>query len=685
MNAIWWGKEADSSARARINGGGPDAGKPRLLEGAANRIREAIRNRIPSFTPEWTNLRAEDAGVALVRLFSEQVQPVLLRLNRLPDKALIEYLRLAGISPLPARPATAMLQFEVAAGAPQSVLVPRGFQVQAPPADDSPDPVIFETTRDLYAAPVKIERLVALDNGLFREIDQDTESAEGGFLPFGKKPLIGNAFLIGLDGNIVPGPALSLGIAVAAAPGSPPPAAAGGVAPLPVNAAPLLRWELFDGGSVQTLEVIRDETGNLINSGVVELRLPRTWRTTLLQAGDEKALRYLRLRMINGRFNEPPQLAFVQVNSVPVIAARTIRNEALQPVAGSGGRAFQLSQTPILPRSLVLEIEEGSGSTDPFLVEDTTDSQGVRLWQEVPELSGFGPDDRVYTLDPLDGIVGFGDGTNGKAVPRGFRNIRARAYQVGGGKAGAVEDDAIKTMVNSAPFVTGVTNTLPASGGADREAREETSRRGPQAIRARNRSVTTADYELMALAASGIVVERAHAVSGLHPSFPGALIPGVVCLFAVPPKRDTGPPTPDEQSLKALATYLSDHVAPAGVEVVAAAPTYHKVRVEMTMLLAVSTDVGAAVRRMLDAIDTYLDPLTGGEDGLGWPFGGPIRYAPFIRHLLGAVPEVTAIPQLNLVVDKVRQAACTDYFLPPHALIWPDSHQVVPQQVREGS
>ena len=54
---------------------------------------------------------------------------------------------------------------------------------------------------------------------------------------------------------------------------------------------------------------------------------------------------------------------------------------------------------------------------------------------------------RVYVLDPATGVLQFGDGVHGAAVPDGFRNVRALVYQVGGGAAGAVEAETITTQI----------------------------------------------------------------------------------------------------------------------------------------------------------------------------------------------------------------------------------------------
>src|SRR6185369_16312567 len=132
-------------------------------------------------------------------------------------------------------------------------------------------------------------------------------------------------------------------------------------------------------------------------------------------------------------------------------------------------------------------------------------------------------------------------------------------------KSGRCRRRRHNNVLSSVPFIKKVTNPWPANGGLDTEKREQTLKRGPQEIRARGRAVTTADYALLAREAEGALIERAHAVSGLHPAFPGRPIPGVVGVFVVPPDRGEGPPPiADEDTLRAVATHLSKFAAPAG-------------------------------------------------------------------------------------------------------------------------
>jgi hypothetical protein len=692
MSEVWWGKEAGQKRRPRITRG-RDQAVPRLelLPASRNDVTEELLGRRQSFTADWTSARPTDAGIALVKLFSEEMEPVLERLNRLPEKAFVDFLDLAGVSPVPARPAAALLEFEVSESAPQSVSINKGFQVGARPATGQGDLVIFETEQSLFAAPAKIAEAHTQQQSAFKAVD-----LKSSFQPFGNRPEAGNALLIGLSGNIEPGPTISLGLRIAAPADAPPPVPIGGIAPLSLAPPALLEWSVLDDGSFEAAEVVFDETGGLQHSGVIELQLPARWRPGFVDGLQSKEpLRWLRLRLAFGTYKEAPKLAAVKLNMARAIAARTIFNEALESILSSRGRQWRLSQRPILPDSLIIEVDDGGFDINSApevnatsITERADDAQGnggstqkskTRRWRQVPDLASHKADDEVYVVDPLSGIVTFGDGKNGAQVPQGFRNVRAASYRVGGGAAGAVAAGAISVKLSSASFVTKVGNPWPATGGADRETQQQALQRGPQQIRARGRAVTVADYELLARNATGALVERAHAVAGLHPLFPGKPIPGVVGIFVVPPAEAEGIPTPNEETLRAIARYLSEEVAPAGIEIVAAAPRYHRIRLEAEITIMAAEDATDVVRRVLKELDRYLHPLTGGEDRTGWPFGGRLHHQSLIR-MLTAVAGVSDVSNLNIIADGIRRKDCDDFVPAAHALLLPEVHQIVAKQ-----
>ena len=109
MSGPWWGKES----RGDVPRGFADP--LTLVTDAIPSISAEVLARAATFTPDWTRRGADDAGMAMVRLFSILTEPVHTRINRLPEKSFVEYLGAGGIQPLSATPAEAMLEFTISA------------------------------------------------------------------------------------------------------------------------------------------------------------------------------------------------------------------------------------------------------------------------------------------------------------------------------------------------------------------------------------------------------------------------------------------------------------------------------------------------------------------------------------------------------------------------------------------
>jgi predicted phage baseplate assembly protein len=662
---VWWERDAQNRASGRIvPGPSPTGEQPELLDARREAVRADVTSRIPGYTPDWNNPDRQDAGVALVRLFGTQAEPVLSRINRLPEKVLAEHLETAGVRRRPAGAAVALLEFTVTPPDGASVLVPAGFQAAA-------GQVVFETERDLYATPATIGVLAVEESGLLEPVGLGPSGPAQPFAPVGRDPKPGSALWIGLAGDASPYPSLSIGFVVVADVPAP---VDSGIIPLP---APLVRWEVLNGTRFVPAEVVYDETGGLRASGTVEIRVPRTWEPGQVPgARPSPPLRWLRLRIAHGAFATPPVLSGLRLNMVAATAAATIRDEPLQPIqdpSTTTRRRMRLSQVPILAGTVVIEVDDDPGG-DLF----GTTAASTSRWREVESLANYGPEDRVFVVDYATGEVTFGDGVNGARVPLGFRNVRALRYRVGGGTAGAVRAGAVNGVITALPFVTGVSNPFPASGGTDQEPDADTIRRGVGELRARGRAVAPADYGLLAVRAPGASVARAHGVPGLHPDHAGVPIPGVVGVLVVPPEENPEePPVPTAATLRAVADFLTRAVAPAGVTVVTAPATYHQVAVEAWVVLDPDQERAGVLSRAGDALSTYLDPLRGGENGAGWPFGGALRHTLLVRRLL-AVDGVLAVSQLSLIVDGLRLPPCTDHALPPNTLIWPERPLLIP-------
>jgi hypothetical protein len=648
--------------------------EPQLLEAQRTPAMRELLTRAAAYTPEWSNQTTVDAGFAFARLFVELREPVAQKLNRLPEKVFVEFLRAAGISILPQQPARAMLTFAVDEDAPGPITLPQGFQVSVAAADGSSEPVTFETERTLSAAPLTLVAAFRQAAALPEEIDLTAALADNapGWLPFGARPRTGSSLLIGFSGTMAARPTLALAIVLAAKTGAPPPVARG-IGVVSATQSVLLRWDVLDGGTFEPATIVRDETRDLTQTGIVELRVPERWRAgTPLGINRDDVTFWLRVRLAHGEFPTVPVVRSLHVNAVEAIATRTIRDEVLEYAPSSDSRRMLISQTPVLP-----------GSLDLVVIERGVDRDTPVPWQVTENLAAHGPEDRVFTLDVDRGELMFGDGVHGARLPRGFRHVVARSYQISSGLSGRVRADSSFDLVSSVPFVSAATNPLPASGGRNVEARALTLRRGPEQLRARGRAVTPADYVLLAKQVPGSDVARAHTLSGSDLRFPGAAVPGTVSVLLVSSDRGAQPPLPDAGTLESVAAWMTANVAPAGIQIVTGAPQFVRVGVRTAVVLRPGADAGVTVALALRNLQDFLHPLRGGDSRDGWPFGGVIRFQSLVRMLLDRTAGLLAVSRLNLVVDGTSRAHCLDYALPPSALIWPAGHEVIP--VTEGS
>ena len=171
---------------------------------------------------------------------------------------------------------------------------------------------------------------------------------------------------------------------------------------------------------------------------------------------------------------------------------KATHGETRQQVLGSGDgskplQQFTLKQSPLT--YLAAATPAGADSTLKVRVDEV-------LWREKDRLVGLGPKDRAYitrTDDEDKTTIIFGDGQHGARLPTGVENVDA-VYRTGIGKLGNVADEQISLLATRPLGVKGVINPLRASGGADRESRDQARRNAPLAVMALDRLVSVQDY-----------------------------------------------------------------------------------------------------------------------------------------------------------------------------------------------
>jgi uncharacterized phage protein gp47/JayE len=676
----------------------------------ADLVAEA-RSRIPRYAPEWTDHNDSDPGITLVQLFAWLGEIILFRLNRVPDRNYIEFLKLIGVERKPAAPARAELTFKLSNPDKDFVTVPRGAQVGAqaieppsaagaaePPPEDE-EPVTFETDEPINALGATLAEVQVFDGVNF--VPYTVQNRPGGesYPAFGTRAREGSALMLGFaTNNKFPTVEVNLAVRVYVDPAL----LREVTCDLPeesIRPPAGVQWEYWDGGSWRRLDVVSDETRSLTRSGHVYFRGPKDIRKDKLGAltkPDDPSLFWLRLRLVRSQYEMPPYLDAVLTNTVRATAVRTVRDETVGASVGEPNQTFTLRNRPVYasaPFPLDERLRQKRARTQPPTEEEQAaldralrerelrkgfwlevdEGQGFKPWEEVEDFFNSGADDRHYTLDRATGEVRFGDGERGAIPVAGVNNVVVRYYRHGGGARGNAGAGTVTDLQTSVTGVESVTNNYPAEGGSDEEKIADTKARAPLEIKSRDRAVTREDFEFLALQTPGVRIRRAHALPLAHPQFPGVEIPGAITVVVIPESRDPKP-VPSEGTMQTVCAFLNRKRL-LTTEVFVAPPRYKQVLIEATVLAKPTANPAEVKAKIEKALATYLHPLEGGPDGQGWPPGEDVIFSEVFRVVL-QIDGVQEIEDLRIVVDGERFGRCENAPIEDGYFVFSDGHEI---------
>ena len=168
-------------------------------------------------------------------------------------------------------------------------------------------------------------------------------------------------------------------------------------------------------------------------------------------------------------------------------------------------------------------------------------------------------------------------------------------------------------------------------------------------------------------------MRRAHALPLYHPGFPDVEVPGVVTVIVIPDSADPKP-LPSEATMQAVCAWLNDRRL-LTCELFVAPPRYKLVRV-IASITALLTANAAQVKSAVEAAFTnYLSPLTGGDDGQGWPLGGSVRFSDLFRKAF-EIDGVATVDDLRIVIDGLKKGRCENADIPKDFVVYTLGHDV---------
>lgn len=623
-------------------------------------LTDAARLRLPALSAgQWTLHAPVDPGVTLVELFAWLLDQRVYWMDRVPEPFFRAAVELLGEGMRPARAARTVLALQ--GGGPLTEVASRTtFEIAR--AESGP---VFAAAEGIALLDVaRTDLLVATGGGPLVDRTNDLRARRGVTL-FGAGGGAGEAKIV-LHLPAPPAPAarpLSLFLDVQAAPKVLPEWHPDAVAvPSPAE----VTWWYSRGGGLPARAFapadVRDGTAGLRRAGLVRLPLPPDWAPEGPAVGGLLPFALL-VRARAATFTFPVKVRRVLPNALVATHRRLVRES--RHVTGwlpLPGLAITLGEdsAPPIPDEVRFRIRE-------------TDGRWHR-WRPVSDFAHTGPTERVFRVDRQRRRVEFGDGLTGR-IPRPDPavdpNVRIVAM-VGAGADGNVGAALPWTGVTADLRGTGA---VEAVGGREAETIDQARVRIGGLLERVERAVTSFDHVTLAEGTPGVHVARAHAAVGFHPGHPCQVVAGAITVFVVPhaPRGDAvtddervGAPMPDAGALAAVRAHL-EQARMVGTEVWVCPPRYRTVRLAVRVL-GDPVDPASARLSIDAALRRFLDPLEGGDDRQGWPFGDPIRPSVLMREA-GPAVEDGQVESVAIGLDGAAASEdCLEVAIGPHDL-----------------
>ena len=662
--------------------------------------------RIPVHNPEWTNFNDSDPGVTLLQLFAFLSESLQYRVNQIPERNRLKFLRLLGVPLQPAEAAQGLVTFSNDKG-------PLSVKVLAPDMQVLSGQVPFRTldgidvlpikTRVYYkAAPDLDSEAFAATEAIYKELYASLQAPGGELAYYETKQLdvvtSGVALPVldlstegqTVDGNVwlallarkpadvdatralIANRSLTLSI-VPAVPDAERTLIAGGqieedaVSNMVYEVPMVVPGLMTEQATYRVLNA--RPSGNLLTEpGVVELQLPsedelRTWgedELGPLVAGTgafppsledtedaDRLITWLRIRVADA-----PEVAAAQIsarlsylgpNGSRVQQRARISSEFVGQGSGEPDQVFTLVNTPVIVDTVQLFVNG-------------------ELWTQTDDLSAAPPEAPRRNLRTVAGTIESpvdlqaskvytvdrqsGDIQFGNGL-RGARPPRGAiiqaTYDYGGGLQGMVGIGGISKGANL-PSGVKVANPIPTWGGDEAETVDEAERRIPQFLKHRDRLVTAEDFEEITRRTPGVEIGRVEVLPLTHPDLPDVVFKGLVTLLLLPRFDAQNPtaPRPDRLFLDTVCAYLNPRRL-ITTEIHVRGPEYVPVYVSIGIEVLGGYDVVPVREAVKETIRLFMSPLYGGYEGAGWPLSQDVD----ARELLAVAARVTGVSKVT--------------------------------------
>lgn len=618
--------------------------KPKLDDKEFQQLVDEAKRLIPIHTPEWTDYNVHDPGITFIELFAWLMEMQIYHLDQITEKNLLKFLKIMGEKPRPAIPASAYVTF--LHDSVNSINVPLGTQVAAIDSLTG-EKIIFETTEDINVISDSIE-IISQDGTKFTDNTLANELEGHFYYAFGENDENDNALYIGFE-NSLDSSKINLMVYLYEdnlleqfSHGN----------ELNVYPSAEVEWEYGTSSSTSNGEWkplnVSDNTRSLTFSGVISFQVPSDLVKRPINSNEKY---WIRCRIVEKGFEISPRIDSILLNAVNVLQIETIE-ETLGQNDGLADHRFALSKQPVLEDNVKVYVNNVQ-------------------WIKKSDFDVSKYNDPHYVFDPEKGEILFGDGIKGK-IPSSDAVIEVNYSHLVNEK-GNVKEGSINQIVENGFENLQVVNYKAASGGSRRETVLEAIQRVRKDLTVPYTAVTSKDYEYLTLNTPGLRVKRAKAIPN-----PEENQVKVIVIPDIFPQ--TKKPIASNGFLKTVYSHLYKHRL-ITTEVIVEKPKYVEITVHATLKTKPGYESELLKQRAEKKLNEFINPLTGGRDGQGWPFGRNV-FPSEIYEVLDEVEGVDCVDQVNLNFgtdfneNEIIQKINGEIRIPPEAVVWSQTHDL---------
>lgn len=662
---------------------------------------EEGRALIPFYGPDWTDHNYHCPGITLLELLAWITEMDVYQVNRVPERHVRKFLTLVGSRLLPPAAALAVVGMGLKAGDHGPLSLPKGFEFQG--RDNAGTEVRFRTLEALMVVSQGLEAIQVESRTGVRDLTDRWKKREP--IPiFGDDPQPGTAVYFGFNSALAHGVPARLYVQVenhvwsaterqrilsavderAEECEAPPsllncedesaPSVIVQTESTPRHHSVTTAWEVLDAtGSWQRVDhplvggKVVDQTRTFTLNGSIQLKLGRDMIPKVI-GGIKKPLYYVRCRFASGAYDTAPLMKDVVMNGV--LVEQAVGGDPVKQLgSGSPGQIVQCTQNPVIESSVqVVTTENNIGHT--------------KDWSRVADFDASHANDRHYVVEATKGLVGFGDGQQGRVVSA--NETIAVSYLHTKAEAGNIQANSITEIAQSrhnqsyADYTSikgrlvDIRNRFPSEGGRAGETINQALARIYLDREQTPRAVTLIDYERLAIETPGTRIARTSAWANVHPAFPCFKAPGVITVVILP-YLPVARPLPSRGLCDIVSRYLRRRrVVTTRVEV--SGPTYTEVRVRAKVRSRSGVNKPDLASHLSARVDAFFHPLTGGPDKTGWPFGRDV-YRSEVLQLLDETPGADHVVDLEFLDDQ-GQTVCGNVCIGRFGLVATGKHNI---------